>query len=403
MKTFKRVIALIMSLIIAFSASVTVSAETVDSVFAEPKLNGLVDYKSYLMEEGYPVFTTADFLAITEIFSMVFRFATGQWIFPEKKFNATVDPFLTDVCNYVYENCGLDLVAIIKNLPETNQIPDLVTTTFNIDTLEMRNQIYAKRDEIYESGNEPLAYLIHFLGVYMSVIKECQIYSLPSEDDPVIYEVYLRLVFKDGGEEVFYPGILINTETGMVTNRDNSGIVGIGFNYDLSELLVYATVDCWMRDFGFCLFYDILATSMPLIYNYNTRRFKFEYDGLEWMIQIWKGNYLVTNGGEVGIYNRESGSIGTYYDCATDEQMMNMTLQICHGDKVLVDEGPIMHWWINGFNMSDRMYIPSSLTMKFSIDMPDEEMVKAFCESIDNHYMRDVTYTVEGLTVNVVW
>ncbi len=403
MKVLKRIIALIMSLIIAFSASVTVSAETSDSVFTEPKLTGITDYKQYLMEEGYPVFTTADFLTITNVFSKVFRLVTGQWIFPEQKFNVSVDPFLTDVCNYVFDNSGLDLVSIIKNLPETNQIPDLISTVFKIDTLELRNQFYDKRDELYSSGNDLLAYLLHFLGVYMSVIKECEIYSLPSEENPEIYVVYLRIIYKDGGEEILDPGILINSETGDVTNRDNSGLVGIGFNFDLSELLVYATVDCWMRDFGFCLFYDILATSMPLIYNYDTRRFKFDYDGLEWMIQIWKGNYLITNGGEVGIYNRKPGSIGTYYDCATDEQMMNMTLQVIHGDKVLVDEGPMKHWWINGFNMSDRMYIPSSLTMKFSIDMPDEEMVNAFCKAIDNHFMHDVTYTVDGLTVNVVW
>lgn len=53
--------------------------------------------------------------------------------------------------------------------------------------------------------------------------------------------------------------------------------------------------------------------------------------------------------------------------------------------------------------MSKRLYIPDSLTMKFSILMPDEEMLNAFCESIDNHYRHDVKYTVEGLKVNVVW
>ena len=403
MKVLKRLLALTMSLIIALSANFSVYAFSLNNQFDTPNLSSLNDYKQYLTDEGYPVFTTSRFLAVCDIISQVFRLVTGQWIIPEKKFNVSVDPFLTEVCDYVCQNCGLDLVAIIKNLPETNQVPDLVSSVFKIDTAEFRKQIYAKRDEIYDSGNAALAFIVHFLGVYLSVIKECEIYSVQSEDDPKIYEVRLRLTFKDGGTEEIDPGILINSETGKVSNRDNSGIVGIGFNYDLSELLVYATVDCWMRDFGFCLFYDILANSMPVFFNYVTRRFKFDYDGLEWMIQIWKGNYVITNGGEVGIYNRKPGSFGTYYDCATDEQMMNMTLQVCHGDKVLVDEGPMMHWWINGFNMSDRMYIPSSLTMKFSIDMPDKEMLNAFCESIDNHYMHDVTYTVDGLTVNVVW
>lgn len=403
MKTLKRVIALIMSLVIAFSASISVSAASSDSYSAKLNLMGIGDYKQFLMDEGFPVFTTADFISVTNLISKAFRFVTGLWVFPEKKFNATVDPFLTDVCNHVFEESGLDLVAIIKNLPETNQFSDLITTVFHIDTVEFRNQMYEIRDEAYSSGNKFLSYIYYFIGVYMSVIELCEIYSLPSENDPTVYEVYIRLAFKDGGEQILYPGIVIDSKTGIVSNADNSGIVGTGFNYNLSEFLVYATVDCWMRDYGFCLFYDIAANMMPIFFNYNTRRIKFDYNNLEYMIQIWKGNYLITNGGEVGIYCRDASKSGSYYDCANDEQMLNMSMQVFHGDKVLVDEGPMMHWWINGFNMSNRMYIPSSLTMKFSIDMPDEEMLNAFCESIDNHYMRDITYTVDGLTVNVVW
>lgn len=32
---------------------------------------------------------------------------------------------------------------------------------------------------------------------------------------------------------------------------------------------------------------------MPVFFHYVTRRFKFEYNDLEYMIQIWKGNYTV--------------------------------------------------------------------------------------------------------------
>ena len=168
-------------------------------------------------------------------------------------------------------------------------------------------------------------------------------------------------------------------------------------------MLVYATINGWMRSYGFTIIYDILVAMTPLLWNYDTRRFKFDYDGLEWMIQIWKGSYLITNGGEVGLYNRAPGSKGTYYDCATDDQLLEMTLQIYHGEDLLVDLGPQMHWWINGFHMSDRMYVPESLTMHFSLVMPDEDMLNAFCKAMDEHYKKDVSYTVDGLTVSVVW
>ena len=168
-------------------------------------------------------------------------------------------------------------------------------------------------------------------------------------------------------------------------------------------MLVYATLNCWMRDFGFCYFYDVLATSMPTFFKYETRRFKFEYNDMDYMIQIWKGNYTISNGGEVGVYCREKGKIGTYYDCANDEQMLPMSMQILYGEKVLVNKPLQLHWWVNGFNLGKKLYKPESLTMKFSIVMPDEEMLKAFCEAIDNHKGHDVTYTVDGLTVNAIW
>ena len=404
MKITRRILAFVLSLIVAFSASISVSALSIEKSSSEiPSLKGMSDYKQYLMEEGYPVITTSDFLALTDIINQVLRLVTGHWIFPEKHFNTSIDPVLTEVCNHIFEESGLDIVAIIKNLPETNQYSDLITTVFQIDTAEFRRQMFEVRDHFNNNGNKLLYYITYFLGVYMSVIEVCEIYTLPAENDPSLYEVYMKLVFKDGGEQVMYPGIVIDSKTGNVTNKDNSGLVKTGFNFNLSEMLVYATINCWMREYGFCLLYDIVAGMLPVFFNYETRRFKFEYNDLEYMIQIWKGNYTIANGGEVGLYCRDKSKFGTYYDSANDEQMLEMSMQILHGDKVLVDEGPMMHWWVNGFNLGKRLYLPESLTLKFSIVMTDKDMLDAFCEAMDKHYKHDVSYSVDGLTVNVIW
>ncbi len=400
MKYFKRFTALILTLIIAFSSSLSVTALSTDS---EPTLSSIEKYKEFLMDEGYPVFTTADFYGVFNALSTAFRICTGLWIFPQEKFNVKVDDFLQDVNKEIVTNSGLDFVQIINNLPESNQLAEIVTTTFQIDTAEFRRQMYLKRDEFEEQGNVAMVCVYGLIGMYFSVIELCEIYAVPSESDPDVYETYIRLTYKDGGTEEFFPGLLINTVTGECSNVGTDGIVGIGFNFNLSEMLVYATIDCWMRDFGFCYLYDLLANSMPVFFHYVTRRFKFEYNNLEYMIQIWKGNYTIANGGEVGVYCRDKDKFGSYYDCANDEQMLEMSMQILHGDNILVDKGPELHWWMNGFHLGTRMYIPESLTMKFSIVMTDEEMLKAFCEAIDNHYMNDVTYTVDGLTVNAVW
>ena len=403
MKFLKNIIAVLMALIIGLSVSVYVFASTTESQLSRPQYLSISEYKQKLYDEGIPVFTTKQFLTIANIFNPVIRFLTGKWLVPDNNMDVTVDEFVTSACDYVFENCGLDIVAILTNIPDVNGFAEFTTEVFQIDTVAMRETLYDKRDQYWEEGNTLLSSLCDFLGAYMSVIEKCEVCAVET-DNPVVLEVVLRFTFKDGGTETLKPGILINTETGECTNRNNSGLVKTGFNFSLADMMVYATIDAWMRDFGFCVLYDIAANSAPLLWNYNTRRFCFEYQGLEWMIQMWKGNYLITNGGEVGLYNRNSDEkIGTFYECATDDQLLEMSLEIYHGEDLLVCQEPQMHWWINGFNMSDRIYIPSSLTLKSSIVMRDEEMLNAFCEAIDKHYRKDVTYTVEGLKVNIVW
>ncbi len=396
----KKLISIVLIVATVFTSNICVFAIEDNN---EPVLNSISDYKEYLMDEGYPVITTSKFIGVFNAMSTAFRFLTGAWIFPEQKFNVEIDEYLSDVSEHIALNSGLDFAAIINNLPETNQFADIITTVFEIDTAEFRRQMYLKKDEYSEQGNLPLSIVYGMIGMYMSVITKCEIYAVPDENDPILYNTYIRVTYKDGGTEEFFPGLIINSETGECSNVGTDGMFGIGFNMNLSEMLVYATVDCWMRDYGFCYLYDVIACTMPVFFNYNTRRFKFEYNDLEYMIQIWKGNYTVSNGGEVGVYCRDKSKFGSYYDCANDEQMLEMSMQILHNDKVLVDVGPELHWWMNGFNLGTRMYLPESLTMKFCIKMTDEEMLEAFCNSIDSHYMHDVTYTVDGLTVNGEW
>ena len=159
-----------------------------------------------------------------------------------------------------------------------------------------------------------------------------------------------------------------------------------------------------MRDFGFCFFYDFFCYISPnWMWHYTTRRFKFNYAGKEWIIQIWKGSYLITNGGEIGLYNRPPEKFGSYYDCASDEDLLEMSMTISHGSDVLFSLDPVQHWWLNGFKMSKEQYRPSELTMDAKIVMRDEEMLRAFCKAIDRNYRRDVSYTVEDLTVHILW
>lgn len=389
----KKVISLMLVFIMLFTAVPFANAKEENSV---------EKYENEMFELGIPVISTEDFGKLLNIMKTFVFLLTGEE--PQvEKFNVTLDEVILDISAEICSESGLDLGLIAANIPNINVIANYFKNKYSINTTEFREARYKKGQEYLENGNEIMASVCHAIGAYMSIIQKLDIYTEKTEEKDV-YKVMLYLEYEDGTTETHDAGLLINMKTGECYNDKGTGMFGSGYNFNIYEMVVYTTVDCWMRNFGFCLMYDILANSMPISYSYITRRFKFEYDGLQWMIQIWKGNYFISNGGEVGIYSREPGKhLNTFYNCATPEQELDMSLQILNGNKVLVDRPLQRHWWISGFHIGTMRYLPSVLTLKSTIVMPNEEMLEAFTASIDANIMNDITYTVDGLKVNLVW
>lgn len=396
----KKLTAIILTLAIAITACSAFFASASEKEITDPK--NLTEYKQFLEQEGYPAMSTEQFMNAMSKINTAYRFMTGRGGSPQEHFNFTVDEILNDFCVTIAEETGLDLLMMTSRLPESNQLTAFVADTFDIDTVALRNELLSRREKAAAEGKSLESKLYYFMAVYFSVIVECKALCIPEEGEENVYEIVLDITMRDGFVRRVTTGIMVNTETGEVYDRYGNGMVGTGYNFSLSQMLVYTTVSSWTRDFGFCLFYDIFSYTTPFFF-YETRRIKFDYDGLEWMVQIWKGNYLVSNGAEIGIYSRDNLRFGSYYNCATDEQMMEMSMELYHGDDLIFSRPKTLHWWLTGFRISDTLYPASSMTLKFSIDMQNEEMLKAFCKAIDNHYMHDITYTVDGLTVNVVW
>ena len=369
------------------------------------QLTSISDYINYIQENGAPSFSTKLFFKVLSPVD-AFRREMHGYIFSkddEAYLDATVSEEISDLLGHIRDNSGLDIEALIGHLPNINGPAEFCNEIFNLDAAEFRKQIFAMRDECYANDNGTMGNLLYFFGVYFSIIDEMKIYAVASADNDKERVVMLDIVMKDGEKLTLNSGIIINTETGLAYAKDDRGILSLGFNCTTKDLVIYATVHSWQRNFGFMLLYDVLANSTP-IFNMATRRYKFEYAGKEWMVQVWKGNYaLVTNGAEVGFYNREPGSKGTFYNCASDDELREMTMEVYHGDKLLFSKGPEYHWWINGFQLNKVIYNPSDLTLKCTIVMPDEEMLKALTDAIDNEYSHDAKYTVDGLKLSIEW
>lgn len=400
MKIWKKGIALLLAALTVFS--LWLPAAAVPKKQEAPEMTSVQEYEAFV-RSAQERSAAPGFYRFLRAARFLIRLMTGQALLPDRNFDVTIDPLIDKYCAYIAANSDLDVSRILTNLPDTSMPAELTVKVFGINTTEMRAEMYAKRDKLWGEGKYAQSMIYYFLGAYFSIMDRCDVTAVPTDEENV-HEVVLYLTYRDGTQEVLHPGIFINDETGECYNRDGKGMVESGFNCSIYDLLVYAPVNAWMRDFGFCVWYDLMCYVSPdWMWNYTTRRFKFDYDGREWMIQVWKGSYLITNGGEIGVYNRDKQKIGSYYDCVGDEDMLEMSMTISHGDEVLVDLPAAQHWWINGFKMGYVRYKPSALTMRATIVMRDEAMRDAFCKAIDRNWRHDVKYTTDGLAVHLDW
>ena len=365
-------------------------------------LHSLQDYVTYIDDHGAPSYATETFVRQGKPLGDLLRVLSGR-PFPkddERYLNVQLDDTLQALCAYIEENSGLDVAMLIGTVPNLNAPAELAVKTLHLDTAALREQLFALRDKAYDSNQTLLGYLLYLMGVYFSIIREVDVYTVPAENSPDELQVMMDICYDDGEKAVMSPGLFINQTTGQVRGNTDKGLIDLGFDFSIEDLVIYGAVHCWQRALGFDRLYDLLANS-TFLFNMSTRRFHFNAHGKEWMIQLWKGNYgLVTNGVEVGVYNRKPGSIGTFYSAAGDDELMEMSASLYHGDKLLFSRGPVMHWWLSAFQLSKVIYQPKDLTMTFSITFPDEELFRAFTAALDSHGAHDVSYTTDGLTVN---
>jgi hypothetical protein len=210
-----------------------------------------------------------------------------------------------------------------------------------------------------------------------------------NDNNGVHHEIYLGMYFDEANE--------------LIIGRDQQGAFAIGFDVDLKQKMIYSTYNGWERNLGFCRLYDMLAPAMGIFY--KTERIKFEYNGLDWMVQLWKGSYFAAlSGAEMGIYNKPKNRTTGFYDCVSDENMLEMSMRVLKGDKVLVERNPQRHWWMNGFALGGSINLPDTLTLDGSIRFDDSAMKQAFLNAFDKVCAESgITYTVEGNCVSFVW
>lgn len=164
-------------------------------------------------------------------------------------------------------------------------------------------------------------------------------------------------------------------------NRD---LENAGFVYDRHRDVFYSNINCWQREMGYCHLYDEGSSGFNMVM--HCEPVTFSYGNKRWLIELWKGQYGITTGGEIGIYNTDKedietdGFTGTFYESAQNSEMMPMKFVLRKNGKVLF-KCKAVHWWLTGFKLGEYSAL-DTLTMDAEIKFPNPSMRQAFINSL---------------------
>lgn len=171
----------------------------------------------------------------------------------------------------------------------------------------------------------------------------------------------------------------IASQSGASLALVSSLVNAFGFNYDAREGVFYTEIDSWQRSANYIKHYDSLAVFGNM--RFVTNRIDFTYDGLDWRLQFWKGQYGAFGGAEIGIYNKIPGQTDELYYCADDDHLMSMSYTMYQtpadyrSGTTYFSRPWQKHWWLTGFKIGT--VVPTDLVMSARLRTFDSAMALA--------------------------
>lgn len=395
----KRIIAILLTVITVFS----IAAVPAGAAAAEERRRtdfNIVDVFN-IWDNGYPMPDAGDIIESFFTIGRILYQATGLPFFSDEAIVITVNDTIGGVLETLKEETGVDFSKVYAHLPQSNQLAELVTETLHLDIPATQEYLITASRASFANGDMLSGAVLRMIEIWLGVVDEVYLTTKPYTAQPGCEELGFVVTYRDGRTEEVYTGILYDSVNDMLVGK-NGDPAFMGYYIDFKQNYVYTGINVWQREMGFNIFYDIFCYLTPFFFHYTTQRVKFNYQGKDWMFQMWKGRYALANGGELGIYTRPEEKEGSFYDCGSDEDMLVMSVEVYHGEELLFKHGPMLHWWVTGFAISDTAYLPESLTLVATIEMRDEEMLEAATEAFEAK-KGIIDYEVDGLTISFAW
>ena len=219
--------------------------------------------------------------------------------------------------------------------------------------------------------------------------------------------------------QAFYNYFYPETGSSWIPTSTLANIVyTAGFLYDPTQNIIYSKMYPLQRKFGYCQLYDDSAAGVPIGLSsiIDCEPIYFTYNNKEWMIELWKGQYGLETGAEIGIYNRDSNIfdirdsvMGKFFNCVSDNERLKMSFVLKKNGTELFRRQTDAHWWLTGFKWGVFTNNPSTeLKMEVSITLKDQVMRDAFTGVSDGTRRTGLiglgySYTTNGNTVTYIY
>lgn len=178
----------------------------------------------------------------------------------------------------------------------------------------------------------------------------------------------------------------------------------LGYTYNACQDIFVSRLDAPQKVFGYTTLFDLSAPYFNMIFDYET--IYFNYRGRTWLIEMWKGQYGINTGCELGIYYADKIVLpaeysSTHFKAVDARDMLDISLKLNRRGKkqsyTQLGHMQHRHWWLTIFNMG--MYSrPEELFVNTAIRFQNYPMLYAFLDSF-KQALPDTTYKIGGLTV----
>lgn len=190
------------------------------------------------------------------------------------------------------------------------------------------------------------------------------------------------------------------------TELINRLIEPVGYIYEPIQDIFATRLNAPQKLFGYTTFYDFSAPYFNMVFDFET--IYFDYGGRTWLIEMWKGQYGINSGCELGIYYADTlippDKYSTTLFHAVDERdMLDISLKLnkytpkTNNTSARLGYLRYHHWWLTIFKMG-VFSKPKQLFVNTSIRFKSYAMMYSFLDSFEK-VLPETPYILNGLNV----